>query len=244
MFQLAYTNQLMGKTEIAKHIYNELYQHNPKNSDIIQQYCWFLLLQGDDLSVDLAENIINKFNPNEPTLLLILARIAMKKNKMTLAHNRYCACISYWNYSPLFWGGIGVLYFKNEQDQDAIIAFQRAELVNPDIPEIWLNLALIFELQEDFPKTMHVYELGIERCSNNEKIRERYAAFQSKRSKPDRSMILEINDSKLFPQIAEKISNGFINTPPAIPPNQIGAEIDEDTFNKSLKLFHNSMFSI
>lgn len=245
MFQLAYTNQLMGKTEIAKQIYNELYQNNPKNSDIIQQYCWFLLLLGDKLSVDLAENIINKFNPNEPTLLLILARIAMKKNEMTLAHNRYCACISYWNYSPLFWGGIGVLYCLNAQDQDAIVAFQRAVFLNPDLQEIWLNLALIFELREDLPRILQMYEIAIEQCPHNEKLRERYAAIQNKRAKPpDRSMILEINDSKLFPQIAEKISNGFINTPPAIPPNQIGAEIDEDTFNKSLKLFHNSMFSI
>ena len=78
---------------------------------------------------------------------LLNARLKMKQQDMTAAYNGFRSCIGYWSDTAYFWCGLGALYFKNEQAQDAIIAFQRAICLQQDLVEAWLNLGLILELQ-------------------------------------------------------------------------------------------------
>lgn len=243
-FQIAFTYQLMGKNERAKQYYRNLYSKHPKNSQLIQQYCWFLSLQNDDNnSFNTAESIINSFDPSDPTLKFVMARIAMKKHDMQAAYHRYCDCISDWSDSPLFWCGLGVLYFKNDQRQDAVVAFQRALYLNGELVEAWANLGLIFELQEDAENSIKIYQSALARCGDSKLLRDRLQAIQNGIPKPEsQKTTLEVNDSKLFVQVAERVATEYISTPPAIPAHQIDSNLDTQTLVKTLKLYYSSMF--
>lgn len=242
-FQIAYTYQLMGENEKAKQCYSNLYSKYRNNPQLIQQYCWFLSLQNDNNLFEMAESIINSFDPLDPTLKFVMARIAMKRQDMHTAYDLYNNCISYWSESPLFWCGLGVLYFKNDQMQDAVIAFQRALYLNSELVEAWANLGLIFELQEDKENSLKIYQSAIAKCSDSKLLRDRLQAVHSGRSKLTNRDYLEANDSKLFMQVAERIATEYIATPPVIPAHQVDINLDTQALVKSLKLYYNSLFA-
>ncbi|KAH0789176.1 TPR Domain containing protein [Histomonas meleagridis] len=216
LLHIAFTYQLDHQTTKATETYEALYQRHPDSLDLIQQYAWFLSLQNDPISLNKVDSLILQFN-NDSTLKLISARIAMKRQDMTTAYHNYCDCITYWSDSPLFWCGLGVLYFKNDQMRDAVIAFQRALYLRGDIYEAWANLGLILELQEQPKNAFNIYQASIKQCPNSELLRERYHALESGRSRqPTPAMVLEINDSNYFTQAVERISEEYVALPPAI----------------------------
>lgn len=220
-FQIAFTCQLDNQFAKARSIYSMLYQRHPDTIEIVQQYCWFLSLLNDQQSLNEAEQLIHNSNLNDPFLNFVQAQIAMKKDDMNTAYNSYCGCISFWNDSPLFWCGLGVLYFRNEQDQDAIVAFQRALYLKGELVEAWANLGLIFELINDQESALKIYDAAETKCENNQIIVARKKALQMGK-KASRSMILEVSDSRYFQQIPEKIANQYLADSPLIPAEQIG----------------------
>ena len=220
-FQIAFTYQLNNESVKAKSIYSTLYKLHPDTIQIVQQYCWFLSLFDDPQSLNEAEHLINISGLNDPLLNFIKAQIAMKKDDMNTAYNSYCQCISFWSDSPLFWCGLGVLYFKNDQSQDAIVAFQRALYLKGELVEAWANLGLIFQLQHDHESAMRIYDAAELKCDNNQIIVERKKALQMGRP-VSQSMILEVNDSRYFQQVPEKVANQYLADSPFIPPEQIG----------------------
>ncbi|KAK8866456.1 hypothetical protein M9Y10_009419 [Tritrichomonas musculus] len=237
-FQKAFTYQLSNQHAKAKSMYESLYQNHPNTIEIIQQYCWFLSLSKDPQSLDEAERIIKKADINDPLLNFVKAQIAMKKDDMNTAYQSYCNCISFWSDSPLFWCGLGVLYFKNDQSQDAIVAFQRALYLKGELVEAWANLGLIFEFLGEPQNAMKIYEAAESKCENNQIIIERKKELQMGRRQPSQSMILEVNDSKYFQQVAEKIANQYIADSPFIPPEQIGLDSSYNIYISN----HRSLF--
>jgi len=63
------------------------------------------------------------------------------------AYEHYKICTEYYNNNPLFWCGLGSLYYKNDQGEDAIGAFRRALALKSEVAWAWLNIGLIFEQQ-------------------------------------------------------------------------------------------------
>lgn len=247
LLQLAFTYQLAGRVDKANSIYGDLYQKYPTSLDIIQQYCWFLSLQNDKKAFDMATRII-EVSPPDPTLKLVTARIAMKQQDMASAYQKYSECISYWSDSPLFWCGLGVLYFKNEQMQDAIVAFQRALYLKGEILEAWANLGLIFELQNEPDSAIKIYQAAIVNCPDCQKIKDRLAALQQRQSRVAQSMIMEVNDSRFFTQVAERVANEYVSDVPQIPAAKIVHDSSEfntealDVMFAELAVPHRSLF--
>lgn len=216
LFQLAYTYQKEKKMNLAEDIYEKLYSSHPNSLKLAQQYGWFLLLQNNKKSLEKVKELISK-HKNDPLLKLLSAKIAMKNQNIELAFKIYTDCISTWSDSPLLWCGLGVLYFKNNQIQDAVIAFHRAFLINPELVEPRYNIGLIFEIQNDIKKAMTIYKESFNSCPNCDLLRERYnliASGSPRQISP--SMIRELNESDYFVQIAENVADDYISNPPKL----------------------------
>jgi tetratricopeptide (TPR) repeat protein len=244
--QIAYTYQQANRIDKAAHVYADLYKRHPNTLELVQQYCWFLSLQSERASFDKADSIIQQSGQqNDPVLRLVMARIAMKQQDMTLAYQRYCDCISFWTDSPLFWCGLGVLYFKNDQMQDAIVAFQRALYLKAELSEAWANLGLIFELQRESATATQVYQQAIQACSEKDAktVRERLNAINGGRQRPANvNQIIDVNDSPFFVQVAERIAGEYTADPPLIPAALVGADETLEAALSEIVPPHRSVF--
>lgn len=222
--QIAYTYQMQGLGEKALHIYKNLHTKYPKSLKVTQQYCIFSFLHATDSEIPAVKELIHKALiefPNDPTLLLITARIAMKQDDMATAYQNYRFCITYCSDSPYFWCGLGVLYHKNDQTQDAVVAFQRALYLKSDMPEAWLNIGYIFEQQNDFTDSMKIYTTGSQKCPNNAVFQERLATLGSQKSGHRKFIsnykLVDIDDSNFFVPVSEQFANDYIAAVPQLP---------------------------
>jgi tetratricopeptide (TPR) repeat protein len=241
-FQIAFSHQLAGHKERAAGLYHDLYNRHRKCLPVVQQYCWFLSLQADSPSLDLAAQIVRVVGASDPILKLVSAQLAMKQQDLQAAYHRYCECIAEWNDSPLFWCKLGVLYYKNDQMTDAVVAFQRALYLKAEVFEAWANFGLIFEIQGDTEQAMKIYESGLESCPDAKQLRDRLTVLGTGRGRGTQPPVLEINDSKYFVQIAERITNEYLLNPPAIPAETIGGDPELGPCLAQLVLRHRSIF--
>jgi tetratricopeptide (TPR) repeat protein len=223
-FQIAYTLQLQGSIDRATDMYHDLHTRFPKCEMLTEQFCWFLYLQNKDGHLEPVKRIVDEsisLNPLDPTLILIAARIAMKQEDMGTAYQHYRFCIQYCLDSPFFWCGLGVLYYKNEQTQDAVVAFQRALYLKSEMPEAWLNIGLIFEEQGDCPSAIKIYQTGSQRCSDNAEFHRRLQSINSQRSGHRKYGIgyslIDIDDSKFITPPPEQFAADYMSAVPELP---------------------------
>lgn len=241
--QIAFTYQLSGNKEKSSSLYKELFSIYPNNLLLLQQYTWFLSLSHESSDLNEAIKIIEESFPDDPTLLLTYARIKMKRNDMIVAYQKFCKCILYWSSSSLFWCALGILYLKNGQKDDAIVAFQRSIYLKSDLQEAWLNLGLIYELSNDQTNTTKIYEIAIQNCPDSAQLKDRLNTSRNLKTRnADLNMIEEICDSKLFVQPAESIVNQYISNPPQLPIEVFHSDKINELFLKELKVYHISSF--
>ena len=145
-----------------------------------------------------------------------------------------------WSDSPLFWCGLGVLYLKNEQFSDAIVAFQRALFLKNDIVEAWLNFGLIYHKQGDSKNALRIYETALNNCTSTTLINERINAINNSRSgAPSKPFdIVEIDGSKLFTQVAERISIEFTSSIPLLQSSHLGIGENVSYLNQALAVLY------
>ena len=237
--QIAYNLSKMGQTDHALTIYQTLYSMNPNNIQLIQQYLIAKLLfckPNQYRELQLETDMIMQSIGFDPVLALIDARISMKMNDMKMSYDKCKRCINYSSDSPYFWVSLGILYFSNEQNEDAISAFQRALYLRCDIPEPWLNIGLIYELNGDTLKAGKMYQTGLQRCPNCKEFQER---LQGNRHS---NQMLEISDDKFFTQLPEKFANSYISAVPELPIELFPNSFTEEEL-KSLSTLPHSVFT-
>jgi tetratricopeptide (TPR) repeat protein len=246
--QIGYTHQLMEDFVTAHQIYRDLYRLYPKSLQLTIQYAWFLFLRAkpnDNLAT--ITRIVHaglQVHPCEPTLRLIGGRIAMKQDDMGLAYQQYRYCISYCNDNPFFWCGLGVLYYKNEQTQDAVIAFQRALYLQSEMTEAWLNIGLIFEQQGEIASAQKIYQTGQTKCPNAPEFAERLAALTGHSRagpKPGTYALIDVDDLKFIRPPPEVFACDYVAAVPELPPKCFGIEGNSEGF-KVLATFPKSYF--
>lgn len=253
-FQIAFTQQLQGATDKANQGYSDLLQRHPQTLELIQQYAWFLSLSNDPNQLSLAEHIatnVPEQYQNDPVLKFVLARISLGQQNTSEAYQRYRESLQTWSDSPLFWCGLGVLYFKNEQYQDAIVAFQRALFLRSDIAEAWLNFGLIFQKQNNPNDALKIYQTAASNCNGNQMIQERIVALRNNLNNPSKPIpqyeVCEINGDKLFTQIAEKVSFDYCADLPPLSIDCIGISREEEAYFElalsALYAPHSSIFA-
>lgn len=217
--QLAYTLQLEEMNSEAGKLYEELLMQNPRCHKLIQQYVWFLSLQDDPKCLSRAEELIG--DSTDSILRFASARISMKLRAYNEAYQRYRECTSTWSDSPLFWCGLGVLYLRNEQFQDSILAFQRALYLKNDIPEAWLNLGLIYEIQNDCENAMKIYQTAQSNCADAKNVSKRILDCErpQRQALPKEILlneVLEIDGKRLFDQPIQKYTEMIMSYPPIL----------------------------
>lgn len=247
--QMAFTLQLMDRTHDAQLNYESLYTDHPDVVEVKQQYVWFLSLQNDPRGYARAKEIWSlPQNEHDSVLKFAAARIATKKRDTSEAHTRYRECTSEWNNSPLFWGGLGILYLKNEQEDDAIVAFKRALMLQSDIPEVWLNLGLIFEYRGDTEAAAKIYQTALNTCKGCDKLRERHASVNTPARKATVGKqllkeVVELDGNKYFQQPVEIISERLLETPPDLSQSSYMHEKGIEKHAKELFVPFKSLFA-
>lgn len=248
--QIAYTHQVSGNTDLAHQIYSDLHQRFPQSLKLTQQYCLFLYLLYKNTNIDRVKTDIDealKAHPDDPILLMIAARIAMKQDDMSTAYNHYRYCTTYYSKSAYFWCGLGVLYYKNDQTPDAVIAFQRGLYLKSDMPEAWLNFGLIFEQIGNIPNAIKVYQIGMQKCEGCPQFAERLNAIEAQKNGHKKVgttyELIDIDDSKFITPIPEQFASDYISAVPTLPPScfKVDAESAEkfdilSTYPKSIFL--------
>jgi tetratricopeptide (TPR) repeat protein len=247
--QIAYTHQLMGDNATALAMYRELYRLFPASLQLTIQYAWFMFLRAKSQdNLQAITRIVNQglaTHPCDPTLLLIGARIAMKQDDMALAYQQYRYCISYCTDNPFFWCGLGVLYYRNEQTQDAVIAFQRALYLQSEMSEAWLNIGLIFEQQGEIASAQKIYQTGQTKCPNTPEFGDRIAALSGHSRggvKPGGYSLIDVDDLKFIRAPPELFAMEYVAAVPELPPQCFGFDGHSEGF-KALATFPKSYFA-
>jgi Tfp pilus assembly protein PilF len=248
--QIGYTYQLAGSSEQAHTIYRDLYQRCPTCLHIVIQYAWFLFLHAKGSEeINTVARIINQglqSHPCDPTLVLISARIAMKQDDMATAYRHYRFCISYCSDNPFFWCGLGILYYKNEQTQDAVVAFQRALYLKGEMPEAWLNIGLIFEHQGDFTSAQKIYQTGQGKCVGCVEFTERLNSIATQPRTGYKGVsynLIDVDDAKFIQPTPEIFAADYVAAVPELPSQCFGIGRAAEDF-RILATFPRSYFAV
>ena len=242
-FHLAFAYQLLNQKEQALLMYQELLNDHPNTKLIVIQYVWYLSLQSE---TNTAEEFIHSLSDDvqkDPIIQFISANIAMKHLDFKTSYELYSQCRTYWINNPLFWCNIGILYFKNEQYQDSTIAFQRALFLKIDIPEVWYNIGLIYEIKNEKDKARRIYLIGIQKCSDSTILKKKFEQLTLRGYNLNKNSCqpLDINETNLVVQIPDKI--GLIQNLQVPRFAACNLEID-DKYQKTLDLLITPMFSL
>ena len=158
--------------------------------------------------------------PNDTTFSLISARIAMRVNDIAQAYQYFRYCIDFYTESPLFWCGLGILYYKNEQNDDALVAFQKSLNLKPDLIESYLNIGLIYEEKYDFQSAQQTYAEAKQKFLDVTIFSDRLLSLANRqRIKNFRTQfqIIDIDDSKFITSSVEQFSSNYISSVPKLP---------------------------
>jgi tetratricopeptide (TPR) repeat protein len=214
MMQLALTNFRSGKITIAYNQFKNLYESHPTNKMCIRQFSIITFLTTDerDLTKILPTILKNQEQCPDYHTQLVIARIYYLISKYPESYEYFKSSLEYWSNHPPFWIAFGSLYFKNEQLDDAAVAFQRAIYMNQTSTTAWLNLGFIFERKGQQEKAKSIYLAGQKQCK-----REEFAAIIKKKSE-----LMEVDNEELLPQVPEAAAKEYIRVIPYIDSNSVG----------------------
>ena len=242
-FQIAYTYQLMGDINSANQIYQRLYLEYPQSIAATEQFVWFTYLNklsaGNPQLTQIIREALQQHS-DEPNLIILNARIAMKEQNTELAYKYYKESIPYWSENHDFWCALGCLYYKNEQHQDAIVAFQRALYLKGDLEEAWLNLGLIYE-RSDKPSALKLYTQGKQLCEHSTELDKRIQNLNRPIHGPP-LQICDVDDSCFFEDAPKKFATSYISAVPILPSSLFGKEAEGLSFDQ-LSTFPKSLFA-
>lgn len=257
LFQIAYTFQIMQEFSKSEDIYNEIYQRNQDNFNIIVQFGWMYISQY------LAQNKKNESLYNEgvklikkayqicetdPLVLFLIGKLKMIKEDYQVAYTYFKNCINYWTDCSSFWCDLGVLYYKNNQYPDALVAFQTALYISSELNDAWLNIGTIFEKMGQFQNAKKIYTTAKNMCKSQEKeavFVERIHLLQNfennKYVNIDHDIIFIQNDQD-FIQLPLEFASNYIAAVPKILPAFIDVHDKPDINLEVLSSYPKSMF--
>ncbi|KAH0785080.1 TPR Domain containing protein [Histomonas meleagridis] len=233
--QIAYTYQFTDRSSLSNDIYSNIYSKYPKSQSFLQQYCLYLFIQSKGINAESLRSLLSyslNLYPNDPTFLLISSRLAMLQNDTTTAYENLISCVNYCNDAPSFWCELGTLYYRNDQINDAYIAFQKALDLNPDFFEPYLNMGLIYEQRNQYQNANQLYITAQQKFPNNPIINERIASNNSKLNNKQRPQLMCVKDTKLIPSSVEEFSEIYLMATPKLPAECFGNCEMADEFAK------------
>lgn len=144
----------------------------------------------------------------------------MRVNDIVSAYQHFKYCIEFYTESPAFWCVLGILYYKNDQSDESLIAFKKSLNLKSDMLESILNIGLIYEEKLDFQSAQQVYAAAKQKISDVPILSERLLSVTNhQRSKSFRtqSQIMDIDDSKFIPSPVEQFTTDYISSVPKLP---------------------------
>ena len=208
----------------------------------------FLSLEKDLDAVTAALSNSLAIYPRDPILRLVAAKVAMKQGDLATAYVHYKYCITYYNDLPFFWCGLGTLYYRSDQAQDAAVAFQRALYLKCDLPEAWLNIGLVLEQNGDYAAAEKVYHSGANECpeSAQNEFKNRIDALNTQkmghRKYAQSYNLAELDDAKFITPPPEQFACDYLSAVPLLPGSCYG-DADVGKRFETLATFPKSLFA-
>lgn len=247
--QIVYAYQCTGKLDRATAVYLDLHERFPNVLEVTVQYAWCTFLSsrgtnGRDLAV--ASRIVAAglvMHPRDPLLTLIAARIAMVRDDMEAAYEHFHFCRSYYPDNPYLWYGLGVIYYRTNQTDDAMTAFKRAVSLKTDLASGLLNIGLILERQGDIIGAQKLYQTGqvtYRDPQNNQEFTNRLNSIANRRRIVPQ--LIDIDDTQFMEATPERFEKDYIAAVPDLPVHCLGVEDAQEDLG-SFATFPQSYFN-
>lgn len=244
--QIAYTYQLIGDKENTRDILNDLIKAHPNSEEVLLQLCWHLMfqkkLEDNKKALFLLHKMEGKFLSSAEAIF-IEAHIFIHEENLQYAYARFHAIHTLWSESALFWIELGVLYFRNQQYQNAKDSFEKALLIDENFAEAWINYGVVLQTCGEMKEARQIFQKGLSICPDSKDLKERLDNISSTRT-PTVVEVSEETFCKAWPITAERAVRNFLNTTPLIPSSMIcSSELEESTLEK-LKIEPVSLFNV
>ena len=250
LFQIGQTYFEQGNFTKAGDIFENLSKEHPQIIEAAQQHCIFSLLTNfNNISTvrKLVHYYIDIFK-FDPILYLISALCDIRMDNISLAYNYYTPCINYYINSPYFWFGFGVIYVKNQQPNDAEVAFQRSLYFKDDIQESWLNLGMIAEMQNKFDHAIKYYQEAMTKCDDCKEFENRIRVLTSSRDNPNRrrngpiNKLVEVEYTKYFEQLPDQFGIEYLTSTPILPSEVFDIDVEVSKHFRNFSSIPKSIF--
>lgn len=236
MFQVAFNRFLAGDKKGAKAMFRELYAKYPNSLGNVQQYVLFKYATSKNY--DKVMGVVNEALARfkfDPVLCFIGALVEIKRDNIMEAYNFYTLCLNYYSDSPYFWCGFGIIYFKNHQFTDSLIAFQKAVNLKPDMLEAQLNIGLNYECLEKFDEALQAYQNGRMCCPNSNEFQVRINNLQTQKSGVRLAhSLVDIDFASQIEPIPNAYAMEYLSAVPILSPK---AFEDDELSKEKLNLF-------
>lgn len=228
--QIAYTLHKSGQTLESRKFYRDLYYRHPNNLIAILQYAYILISTSNkavdfnqnnfDEGVRLLQNNLIPFH-NDPRILILLGRAKMIEKDYNSAYSYFKDAISYCCNDSVFWCNLGILYSKNNQQEDALVAFQRSLYICPEQIESFINMVIILSELGQTENANRLYAVAKQNCSGHENERLLEERLGKHRSKV-KGEIIDIIDEEYFAPYPNEFAISFLHAVPYLPESLIG----------------------
>ncbi|EAY05897.1 TPR Domain containing protein [Trichomonas vaginalis G3] len=228
--QIAFTSYQSLKTDDSLKMVNNLLAVYPKNELLIRESLILQFLISNTIGLnELLPTILNYYrNYPDYYISLLLARIYYLLGQYVESYEYFKVCMDYWGENATFWVAIGLLYYQNEQLDEAAIAFQRSIYMKQNGRVAWLNLGFIFEKKNDKENAIRIYNTGLKQCNHPE--------FSNRISRIGQGQLLEIDDNTLFEQVPETVEKQYLRAIPLINLSFLNQKKDQVYFDQSYDL--------
>jgi len=222
--QIAYTLQRMGRIENAISIYLDIMKEYSDNSNVTTQFAISLVTHCNEMKPEKSQQMMRQILQyhKDPNILMLSARLAMKTEDLKSAYEQYNACINICSAYQYFWCGLGILYYKNQQFDDASTAFQRALSIKNDNPDAIYFLGQISEIRNDHVGAIQLYKTGAQKFPTYTLFNERLNAMNLKHNPHNPMMapkkdINELNDEFYITPPSQAFAQSYISAVPFLP---------------------------
>eukprot|EP00466_Bigelowiella_natans_P006237 jgi/Bigna1/79021/fgenesh1_pg.59_\ len=177
LFHIGHIQQLSGLCQQALQIYNRILKTNPKHATTLRQMAWFLISENkqETLTEEDYRSVLKYLDkaldccPNDPRTFYVYCRshLAMKSYNKTYTAIKKALTLDPMN--PTYWFFFGVACFERNLYMKALNAYLRVVHLMPSFPNIWVNVAKLYQLYNQTEDALLAYQQA-QKFSDNPQI--------------------------------------------------------------------------
>mmetsp|Transcript_25876 Transcript_25876/g.36152 ORF Transcript_25876/g.36152 Transcript_25876/m.36152 type:complete len:581 (-) Transcript_25876:337-2079(-) len=177
LFHIGHIEQLSGLHQQALQIYNRILKINPKHATTLRQMAWLLISENkkDTLSEEDYYSVLKYLDkalyccPNDPRTLYVYCRSHLAMQNYNKAYTAIKKALTLDPMNPTYWFFFGVACFERNLYMKALNAYLRVVHLLPSFPNIWVNVAKLYQLYNQTEDALLAYQQA-QKFSDNPQI--------------------------------------------------------------------------